>query len=186
MDDQQIIRLFWARAEDAIAETAKRYGRYCHAIAYNILRSQEDSEECVNDAWLRAWESIPPHRPERLDAFLGKITRNLALNRWEKAAAGKRGGGQVEVALEELQDCLPTAENIEQTVDSMALTAALNRFLASLPSETRRIFMQRYWYLRSIKAIAAELGANESKVKMTLLRARGKLKQILEEEGINL
>lgn len=186
MDDRQIINLFWARAEAAIAETARRYGRYCHTIAYNILHSREDSEECVNDTWLRAWDAMPPHRPERLDTFLGKITRNLALNRWAKAATGKRGGGQVAVALEELQDCLPAESGVEDIIDDMALTEVLNRFLASLPAETRRMFMQRYWYLRPIKAIAAELGASESKIKMALLRARGELKQMLEKEGISL
>ncbi len=185
MNDREIIDLYWARAEQAITETARRYGRYCHAIAYNILHSREDSEECVNDTWLRAWEAMPPHRPERLDTFLGKITRNLALNRWEKAAAAKRGSRQVAVAIEELHDCLPAADNIEHALDSMALTEALNRFLAAMPAETRRIFIQRYWYMRSIKSIAAELGAGESKVKMALLRARAELKQYLEKEGIN-
>lgn len=186
MDDRQIIALYWARAEQAIAETAKRYGRYCHAIAYNILRSREDSEECVNDTWLRAWDAMPPHRPERLDTFLGKITRNLALNHWEKASAAKRGGSQVSVALEELRDCLPAADSVETALDSMALAGALNLFLAALPAETRRIFVQRYWYMRPIKSIASELGAGESKVKMTLLRTRAELKQYLEKEGINL
>lgn len=186
MDDQQIIALYWARAEDAIAETAKRYGRYCYKIANNILHSREDTEECVNDTWLRAWDAMPPHRPERLDAFLGKITRNLALNRWEKAATTKRGGGQVGLALEELRDCLPSADSVESAIDTMALTEALNRFLAALPAETRRIFIQRYWYMRPIKVIAAELGVGESKVKMTLLRTRAELKQYLEQEEINI
>lgn len=186
MDDRQIIALYWTRAEQAITETAKRYGRYCHAIAYNILHSRDDSEECVNDTWMRAWEAIPPHRPERLDTFLGKITRNLALNRWEKAGAEKRGGRQTALALEELRDCMPEHESVETALDSMALTDVLNRFLASLPRDSRRMFMQRYWYLRPIKAIAAEFNASESKVKMILLRARNELKQMLEKEGINL
>lgn len=184
MKDNEIIALYWARSEQAIIETTRRYGCYCHAIAYGILHSREDSEECVNDTWLRAWEAMPPHRPERLDTYLGKITRNLALNRWEKTAAAKRGGRQVDVALHELQDCLPASDHIEAALDSMALTDALNRFLASLPIETRRIFVQRYWYMRSIRSIAAEHGTGESRIKMTLLRARAELKKQLEKEGV--
>ena len=186
MDDQQIIALYWARAEQAIAETAKRYGRYCFSIAHNILQSREDSEECVNDTWLRAWNSIPPRRPDRLSTFLGKITRNLAINRWEKASAEKRGGGQIAIVLDELCECLPNQADVEQAIDDIALTDTINRFVAGLPVQTRRMFVQRYWYLRSIRDIAAEFGASQGKVKMSLLRTRAALREQLEKEGIHL
>lgn len=186
MDDAQIIDLYWARAETAISETANKYSKYCHAIAFNILYNQEDSEECVNDTFLRAWDAMPPQRPNRLSTFLGKITRNLALNKYEKSTAKKRGGGQVPLVLHELQDCLPAAYSVEQVVEDAALVASLERFLAALPTDTRKIFMRRYWYLSPIREIAREYGLSESKVKMTLLRARHTLKQILEKEGIFL
>ena len=186
MEDKEILALYRARAEDAIAETAKKYGRYCHTIAYNILHSDEDSEECVNDTYLRAWAAIPPQWPERLATFLGKITRNLALDRWKLVAAEKRGMGQVVLALDELEECVPAADDTAQIADDLALTAALERFLGGLSVEARRIFLRRYWYLSPIKTIAVDFGIGESKVKMVLLRARNELKQCLEKEGINL
>lgn len=186
MRDGEILDLYWARSERAISETAAKYERYCHSIAYNILRSTEDSEECVNETWFRAWGSMPPKRPDRLSAFLGKITRNLSLNRYRRYTAEKRGGGQVVLALEELQECVPAVGRVEQIVDDMALEEALNRFLASLSTQTRKIFMRRYWYLSSVKEIASDFGVGESKVKMTLLRSRNELKTFLEKEGIVL
>lgn len=184
MDDNQIIDLYWARSENAITETANKYGPYCHTVAYNILKNNEDSEECVNDTYQKAWDTIPPQRPQILRAFLGKITRNLSLNRYEKRMAEKRGAGQVALALEELSECLPSANRVEQEVDDMALTQLLNSFLASLPTDTRKIFMRRYWYLDSIKEIAAAFSISESKVKTTLFRTRNKLKLLLEKEGV--
>ncbi len=114
MEDLQIIELFWQRSESAVTETARKYGRYCHTIAYNILHSREDSEECVNDTYLNAWRTIPPQRPERLSTFLGKITRNLSLKRWEQYHAEKRGAGQTALALDELAECVPASDNVEQ------------------------------------------------------------------------
>lgn len=186
MDDQQIMDLYWARSEAAISETADKYGRYCHAIAFNILRDDGDSEECVNDTYMRAWGAMPPQRPNRLSTFLGKITRNLALNRYERYTAAKRGFGQMPLALEELQDCIPAAGSVEQAIEDAALAELINRFLAALPADTRKIFLRRYWYLSAIKEIAADCRCSESKVKMTLLRARNELRQILEKEGISL
>ena len=187
MNDREIIALYFARAEEAISETAKRYGRYCFAIARNILSNREDCEECVNDTYLSAWNAIPPHQPERLDTFLGKITRNLALKRWESAHAQKRGGGQIALALDELRDCLPDRENtLDDTMDEISLSSLLNTFLTSLPPTTRQIFLLRYWYLYSIKSIAKEMRAGESKIKMTLLRTRNELKIFLEKEGVIL
>lgn len=186
MEDERIVELYWARSEKAISETADKYGRYCYSIAYNILHSREDSEECVNDTYLKAWNAMPEERPRRLAAFLGRITRNLSLNRLEKYEAKKRGAGQVPLALEELQECVPSADNTEQIVDDMALADLLNRFLASSGAEKRKIFMRRYWYLSSVAEIAKAYGISESKVKMSLLRSREELKRYLEKEGVAL
>ena len=186
MGDEQILALYFARNEDAIRETAVKYGSYCLAIAHGILGDDGDSEECVNDTYLRAWKMIPPWRPARLSTFLGKITRNLALDRWRSRTADRRGGGQMMLALEELETCLPSCDSTEHVVDDLTLTAALERFLAQLSVETRRIFLRRYWYMSPISTIAAELGLSESKVKMVLLRARKKLKHDLEKEGIQI
>lgn len=186
MDDQQIIALYWARSEAAIPATADKYGSYCHAIAYRILHNREDSEECVNDTWLHAWNAMPPHRPSRLSTFLGKITRNLSLHRWERSAAQKRGSGQVPLALEELEECVPLAPGVSQTAEELALAECLERFLSDLPADTRRIFLRRYWYLSSVKEIAQDFGMGQSAVKMRLARTRDKLKQFLEQEGISL
>ncbi len=186
MDDKQILDLYWARSESAISESMRKYGRYCHFIAYNILHNAEDSEECVSETWLKAWNSMPPHRPGRLSAFLGKITRHLSLNRYQHCNAEKRGSGQITLALDELQECVPAAGSVEQIVEEMTLTDILNRFLASLGAETRTIFMRRYWYLCSVREIADDLHIGESKVKMTLLRSRNQLKALLEKEGVGL
>lgn len=186
MEDRQIVELYWARSEHAISETASKYGRYCHRIAHNILSDNEDSEECVNDTYLRAWNSMPQHRPAMLKAFLGKITRNLALNRYQSKTAEKRNLGQIPTALEELQNCIPCADNTAHIADDLTLIELLNRFLESLSPEQRSIFMRRYWYLCPVREIATELNVSESKVKMSLLRSRNALKIQLEQEGISL
>ena len=186
MEDRQIVDLYWARSENAISETEIKYDRYCYYIAHNILHNNEDSEECVNDTYLNAWKAMPDQRPSKLSTFLGKITRNLSLNRWELYNAGKRGSGQIPLALDELHECIPTSDSADQIVDDLALTEIFNRFLATLPKEKRMIFMRRYWYLSPIAEIAADYSISESKVKMSLLRSRNALKQVLEEEGIDL
>jgi len=186
MEDHQIVELYWARSERAIPETADKYGRYCYTIACHILHSREDSEECVNDTYLHAWNAMPPQRPNKLSAFLGRITRNLSLNRWDKYSAEKRGAGQVFLSLDELQECIPAPDRAEQIVDDIALADILNRFLASLSAENRKIFMRRYWYFSSVKEIAEDYRFSESKVKMSLLRSRARLKLLLEKEGIDL
>lgn len=186
MDDRQIVDLYFERSETAISETAQKYGRYCRYIALNILHNDEDSEECVNDTYLRAWNSIPPHRPSVLKTYLGKITRNLSLDRYEKLNAEKRNGGQMSLVFDELQECLPSLERTESIIDEIALTDVFNHFLSSLSSEQRKVFMRRYWYLSPIKEMATEYGLSESKVKMSLLRSRKKLKKILEKEGISI
>lgn len=184
MDERQIVDLYWNRSETAIAETASQYGSFCFKIAYNILVNHEDSEECVNDTYMKTWESIPPTYPKSLAAFLGRITRNLALNRFEKRTAQKRGGSQVDVALEELHECLPDSKTTEEKIEDQELAEALNLFLSDLPAETRKIFLLRYWELMSVKEIAKGGGISESKVKMSLKRTRDKLRNFLEKEGI--
>lgn len=186
MDEKQIIDLYWVRSERAIDETARKYGKFCHCIAYNILANHQDSEECVNDTYLNAWNAIPPKRPNKLSAFLGKITRNLALKTYERYTAEKRGGGQVVLALEELAECIPDPNTVERMVDNRILADKLNVFLSQLPGEARRIFLRRYWNLNTVREIAEVYGISESKVKMSLMRTRGKLRSFLEQEGIEL
>ena len=187
MDDRDIIQLYFDRSEAAIAASDRKYGPYCRTVAGNILPSSQDVEECVNDTWLRAWNAMPPQRPQRLKTFLGKITRNLALHRWEVLHAAKRGGGQVDLALEELEGCLPGAGDTEaQIIERAVLTQVLNGFVASLSRQGRILFLRRYWYLQPIEQIAREMGISKSKVKMTLSRQRDKLRRRLEEEGCAL
>ena len=186
MEDKQIIDLYWTRSESAIAETDIKYGKLCHRIAFNILSNYQDSEECVSDTYLKVWSVIPPKRPVKLPAFLGKITRNLALNRYEKYTAVKRGGGEVPVALDELSECIPDPNSVERKVDDRILTDKLNTFLEGLPPDARKIFMRRYWEVCSIREIAEIYGISESKVKVSLFRTRGKLRSFLEQEGIAL
>ena len=183
MEDSKIIDLYFERSQSAISETQKKYGRYCHTVAYNVLYSDEDAEECVNDTYLKAWQSIPPHRPTLLSSFLGRITRNLALDRYDQRTAQKRGG-TTELVLEEISECIPDTSGEDGSDE--ALKNAINKFLASLPKRTRIIFMQRYWYFRSVKEIARSLSIGESRVKVTLLRTRQKFKEHLQKEGIEI
>lgn len=186
MDDKQIVDLYWERSEAAISETDKKYGSYFRYIADNILHNHEDAEECVNDTYLRAWNTMPPKRPNRLATFLGKITRNLSLNKYETRNAEKRGGGQIPCILEELQTCIPSGEDVAQIAEDRAVVEAINIFLATLSAESRKIFVRRYWYMSSVRDIATEYGISESKVKVTLFRTRNALKTHLEKEGIML
>lgn len=185
MCDEEIVELYWSRDENAIRETERKYGAYCKKIAWNILCNHEDSEECANDTWLNAWNAMPPRRPSFLRAFLGKITRNLALHVYEKQRAEKRGGpeGQLPLALEELAECLP-APGAGERETAVVLTELLDRFLRESKPAERKIFVSRYWYFLSVKEIAKAYGMGESKVKMTLLRSRERLKGLLEEEGV--
>lgn len=185
VEDRSIIDLYFERSEAAITETQIKYGKYCHYIAYNILNSKEDAEECVNDTYEKAWNSIPPARPERLSAFLGRITRNIALNRLVHAGAKKRYAG-IEMILDEVEEFIPDTGENEDVTDTILLKDVLNRFLRSLPGQTRIIFVRRYWYMGSVKEISKELGLTESNVKVILLRTRQKLKDTLEKEGVTI
>ncbi len=184
MDDSQIIALYFARSERALAETDAKYGRYCRTVAANILPDGRDAEEAVSDAWMAAWGSIPPHAPENLGTYLAKLTRRAALKRWRAASAQKRGGGQAEAALEELAEVLSGGTDPAQAAEDKALTESLDRFLGTLPDTERRVFLRRYWYLDGIGAICARFGFSRSKVKSMLSRTRKKLLDHLKKEDL--
>ena len=184
MDDAEIVQLYWDRNEQALAATADKYGRYCASIAENILRSKEDAEECVNDTYLNAWNAMPPRRPPALAAFLGKITRNLSIDRWRKYRAFKRGEGQIERALEELRECVSGTESAEEAAIRKEILTSLNRFLGTLKETERSVFLCRYWYLDSTEEIAEKSGFTVSKVKSMLFRIRKRLYAQLTEEGL--
>lgn len=184
MDDKAIMDLYWARSENAISETASKYGAYCYTIAYNILSSREDSEESVNDTYLAAWNTMPPKRPDHLAAFLGKMTRYISLDRWKKRSRVKRGGGEVPLCLEELENCVSGRESTEDAVIRKETLAGLNRFLDALPEAERKVFLCRYWYLDPIADIAERFGFTQSKTASMLHRTRGKLNKYLAKEGL--
>ena len=185
MEDGKIVELYWERNETAIAETEKKYGKYCHSIAYNVIRSDEDAEECVNDTYHAAWEAIPPHKPSLLSTFLGKLTRNIALNRYYRDHAQKRSP-HTELILHEVEEFLPSSDSDREMTDEILLKDAINRFLASLSQRTRIIFVRRYWYMCSVKEIANNLAMSEGNVKTLLHRTRVQFKAYLEKEGIEI
>ncbi len=186
MEDERIIDLYWARQEQAIVETDQKYGNYCRSISLHILNSQEDTEECVNDTWLRAWDSMPPKRPDFLAAFLGKIVRNLAISRYRMSHAQKRGSGETDLLLMELEECIPSAKSVEEEIEGKETAASINRFLAEIDAESRNIFVRRYFYVDSIREIAERFEISESKVKSQLFRMRNRLRDHLEKEGVVL
>lgn len=186
MDDAAIVRLYWDRNEQAIPATAEKYGSYCTVIARNILGSPEDAEECVNDAYMQAWNAMPPHRPSILSAFLGKLTRNVSLNRYKYNTAGKRGGGTAPAVLDELAELVSDADPVEQEIDRRELLKAIDGFLAQLPAEKRGMFVRRYWYFDSVSQIASRFGTTENRVSVTLHRLRSKLHDHLLKGGFAL
>ena len=186
MNDNEIIDLFFARDPQAIRAAKDTYGSYCGYVAGNLLQNRQDQEECLNDTWLHAWNAIPPSRPQHLGPFLGKITRNLALNHIRREQAQKRGGNVVQVAMEELEDCIPAAGDAYAALEGKQLSELLNRFLGDLPQEKRVAFVLRYYYGTSIMKIAGQLRCSESRVKSILHRTRKQLKTFLEQEGIDL
>lgn len=184
MEDSLIINLYWQRDEAAITATGEKYGRYCYTISYNILRNNEDAEECVNDTYIGAWNAMPPEHPQNLSLFLGKITRNLSLKRWRAKTAEKRGGGEVPLALDELEECIASGNTIDEHLRAEELAGIINEFLAGLAVMERRVFMCRYWHFDSVRDISDRFGFTQSKVKMMLKRTREKLLRHLEKEGI--
>lgn len=183
MEDQRIVDLYWARSEQAIAETDAKYGGYCYSIAYNVLANREDAEESVSDTYMAAWNALPPQRPFILATFLGKITRNLSISRWRARSANKRGGGELVIALDELGECVASSLETETKFMEKEAVAAFNGFLQELPKEERMIFLRRYWCLDSISMIADSFGFSQSKVKSMLHRTRKKLRERFEKEG---
>lgn len=186
MEDAEIIELYWQRSEDAIRETSGKYGKYCYSIIFRIINDEEDTKECVNDTWLKAWNAMPPHRPERLSVFLGKISRNLALDRCKLKAAQKRGNNQMESLYEELEQCIPGQDDVSNYLDEKYLTECIHTFLKELPESHRILFVLRYWHTYSVKEIAERFHMTESKVTSILFRDRKALKKALEKEGILL
>ena len=186
MEDYEIVEMYWDRDENAIARTDQKYGKYCRKIAYSILFDREDTEECVNDTYLQTWNSIPPQRPEKLSTYVGKICRNIAINLYEKLNAAKRGGTETDACLDELAELVGKNSDAEEQLDLSVLTDTINAFLRNCEKEARIIFVQRYWYMIPVKEIAKENRISESKVKMTLLRTREKLRDYLLEEGYSI
>lgn len=183
MEDEKIVELYWQRSESAIAETQRKYGRYCFSIARNILPYREDAQECVNDTYLAAWNAIPPSKPNILSSFLGKLTRRISIDRWRNLSADKRGGGTVALALDELAECIPGSSDPAAEVEAKELAQAIDRFLDTLPYTERKVFLMRYFELAGMKDIGAHLNMSESKVKSMLHRTRAKLRAQLEREG---
>ncbi|MDR3271847.1 MAG: sigma-70 family RNA polymerase sigma factor [Peptococcaceae bacterium] len=187
MDDEEIIGRFWERSESAICALDAKYAKYCRSIAYNILGNAEETEEVLNDAYSRVWNAIPPERPKQLRAFIGKIARNLSLDRLAKTKASKRGGGQMDLILSELAECIADRRNpYDELAETAAITDALNTFLAEQSVQNRRVFVRRYWRAVSLEAIAGDCGMSIGQVKSILFRMRKKLRQHLESEGIDL
>lgn len=182
MEDTEIVELYWIRSERAIAESYKKYGAYCFAVADNILKSAEDSRECVNDTWLRAWNVIPPKRPDVLRMFFAKITRNLSLDKIRRKNAVKRGGGVGEVTAE-LEECVTGVVFIEDTLDEKLLSESIDGFLRGIPKRDRQFFLRRYFFAEAVSDIAKRFGASENTVSVSLHRTREKLKKHLEKEG---
>lgn len=187
MTDEQIVQLYWNREQEAITATADKYGNYCATIARNILVDMQDTEECVNDTYLKAWNTMPPHKPSVLGSFLGKITRNLAIDRYRHAHAAKRNGGNAVESFEELEECLPNKTNpVEDEMAKRELVEALNQFLGELPITKRNLFVCRYWYFDSVSDIAGRFGMTENNVAVTLKRLRVKLHSFLVERGFEI
>ena len=185
-EDKEIVKMYWDRNEQAIAETSAKYGRYCTYIAMNILNDPENAEECVNDAYLNVWNSIPPHKPSMLSAFLGKIVRNLSLNRYKHIHTAKRGGNEIDLILDELGEIVSGEDAVPDIVIRKELIETINGFISTLSKEKQYMFFRRYWYSDSVKAIAAQCGRTENHISVELGRIRNKLRKYLTERGFDL
>lgn len=183
MEDEQILDLYFARDEQAVAETARKYGGYCFSLANTILHDDQDAEETVSDTYLKAWTVIPPKRPGVFKMFLAKITRNLAFSRWRSYTAEKRGGGEMALVLEELEDCVAAPGGVEDRVNARELARAIRTFLNTLPAREQDIFLRRYFFVEESDVIAKRYGMKPATVLRTLSRIRMKLKKHLTQEG---
>ena len=185
MEDSQILELYWRRDEAAIGETERKYGALCRGVARNILGVDEDAEECVNDALHQAWNAIPPQRPDRLGAWLGRVTRNLALNLWSRNHTQKRYAG-ITALLSELEDCVPAPGGVEWELEDQELSAAIDGWLRTLSQENRTLFLRRYWYGVELQALAVERDVSPNRLAQKMYRLRQSLKNALEKEGFSL
>ena len=186
MDDERIVQLYLAMDEQAIRESSEKYGSYCYLIAHRILGNPDDADECVNDTWLRAWNAIPPQHPSSLSLFFGKITRNLAIDRYREAHRIKRVSGESLVVLDELGDLVSGSDSPEAMLQADELKADINRFLMSLPQEKRYMFILRYWYAEKIANIAVRFSMTPNHVSVVLKRIRKQLKRYLQKRGYDL
>ena len=185
-NDKDIVELFWNRDENALSAASQKYGKYCKTIAMNILQNNEDADECVNDALLGAWNSIPPNKPPVFSVFLARIVKNGAYDRLRRARSIKRGGGETELVFEELEECVSGRSGVEDEFEFKELQKAINSFLKRLSAKHRKMFLLRYWYSFSIKEIAARLGTTENSVSVSLSRIRGKIKDYLTKRGYDI
>lgn len=184
MKDSEIVDLYWQRSEQAIQESVSKYGHYCRTVAENIVHNTEDVEECLDDTWFGAWNSMPKNRPSLLGPYLAKFTRWSALSRIRKSKSQKRGGSEVTLAFEELEGCVPSMQNVEREIELRELSKCIDAFLEGLEKNERCVFIERYWYVYAVSEIAKRHGFTESKVKSMLFRTRKKLSAFLEEEGL--
>lgn len=183
MEDETILDLYFARNEQAVVETDRKYGGYCFSLANSILNDRQDAEETVSDTYLKVWDTIPPKRPNVLKLFLAKITRNLAFSRWRKYTAEKRGGGEMELVLEELAGCLAAPGSVEDRMNGQELAKTIRTFLDTLPVREQDIFLRRYFFVEESETIARRYGMKPATVLRTLSRTRQKLKHYLTQEG---
>lgn len=183
MDDREIVELFYARSEQAIAELSRKYGGICHQVAGNILNNRLDAEECVNDAYLGVWNTVPPQRPEVLLSYVCRIVRNLSIKRYHANRAIKRNS-IYDAALDELEECIPLSATVESEYTAKELAEAIGRFLETLDRENRVIFVRRYWYSDAVSEISGRMGMKQHTVSVRLSRTRAKLKKFLKKEGI--
>lgn len=184
MEDTEIIALYVSRSEKAVEETQLKYGNYCRTIAFNMLRDSADAEEAVNDTYMAAWSSIPPHLPDILSSFLGRLTRNICLKKIRSSKAKKRGGGEAELIFDELESCISSVQDVERTIETRETAARISVLLRDMPDAERRVFVRRYWYFDSIESISERSGYSVSKIKSMLFRTRKKLIAQLEKENM--
>ena len=183
MDDNELIRLFQTRDEGAVAECERKYGAFCRRIARNTLNNPEDIEECLNDVWLAVWQRIPPLVPDSMKAFLGKLTRDITISRFREEHAAKRFSGPV-TALEELDDCVPSAFSVEQEVEALELSRLIDSWLRSQKTDERVLFVRRYYFGDSVKSLASSYGCSEQRMAQIMLRLRRSLKRAIEEGSV--
>lgn len=186
MDDNKIVELFFNRDEEAIKKTQEKYGAYCYTIAFNILNDEADSKECENDTYMKAWNLIPPKKPEILSTFLGKLTRNIAIDRYRKAHSLKRGAGEAQEVLDELGEIVSGNDSLEASIEREELVKAIDFFLSGIPKEQCDMFVMRYWYAAPISKIANLMGDTNGNVSVKLLRIRKNLKEYLIKRGFEI